>query len=235
MEHEPFQAPQDRPYVIINVAQTVDGKTDTVHRHGTSISSAPDIERVDRLRAAADAVLVGGLTLHGDDPRLTVKSAVLRAERVARGASANPAKVAIVSRPELRSDARFLDDAPTRRILLTTERASPVQLAFLHERGVEVFVEGEARVDPRRALARLQALGLHRVLVEGGGTLNFELLRLRLVDELHVYIAPCVFGGADAPTAAAGAGLPADLAIQLRRTRVEVWEDGGLVLEYAVV
>ena len=68
----------ERPFVFINVASTADGKIDTVARRGAAISSARDKERVDRLRADADAVMIGGHTLHGDDPKLTVKSEALR-------------------------------------------------------------------------------------------------------------------------------------------------------------
>jgi len=88
----------NRPYIILNVAMTADGKTDTIARRGASISSPHDVERVDRLRAANDAVMVGGHTLLGDDPRLTVKSATERAERQARGLSENPIKVGVVSK-----------------------------------------------------------------------------------------------------------------------------------------
>ncbi len=73
----------DRPFVHINVAATADGKIDTFERHGAAISSARDKERVDRLRAEADAVMVGGHTLHDEDPKLTIKSESLRAERLA--------------------------------------------------------------------------------------------------------------------------------------------------------
>ena len=69
----------DRPYVHINVAMTADGKIDTFERRGAAISSTRDKERVDLLRAEADAVMVGGHTLLDENPKLTVKSADLRA------------------------------------------------------------------------------------------------------------------------------------------------------------
>src|SRR6266702_6241696 len=97
-----------RPYVLINVAATADGKIDTRERRGAAISSERDRERVDALRASVDAVMVGGRTLHDEDPRLTVRAAALRAQRLARGDPENPAKVGIASRPSLRPDARFL-------------------------------------------------------------------------------------------------------------------------------
>src|ERR1041384_3211883 len=83
----------NRPFVFINVAMTADGKIDTFERKGSAISSARDKERVDQLRAGADAIMVGGRTLLDEDPKLTVKSETLRAERVARGLSPNPVKV----------------------------------------------------------------------------------------------------------------------------------------------
>src|SRR5437870_13116135 len=110
-----------RPYVIINVASTVDGKIDTVARRGAGISSEADRERVDRLRAEVDAVMVGSRTLLDEDPRLTVRSPELRAERVARGLPENPMKVSLVSKPRLlRADARFVTHGPARVVLFTT-------------------------------------------------------------------------------------------------------------------
>jgi 2,5-diamino-6-(ribosylamino)-4(3H)-pyrimidinone 5'-phosphate reductase len=137
----------DRPFVTLNVAMTADGKTDTVARRGATISSPHDLARVDRLRAESDAVLVGGRTLLGDDPRLTVKSADLRAERRARGLEENPIKVGIVSNADLRDDSRFLTAGPAQVRLFTTQRTSPAQVIRLRERGVQVFVMGERRVD----------------------------------------------------------------------------------------
>ena len=85
-----------------------------------------------------------------------------------------------------------------------------------------------------KALRTLKELGVNRLMVEGGGTLNFELLRLGLVDELSVYIAPMIFGGESAPTAAAGLGVARGAAIPLKLVETEVHEDGGVVLQYQV-
>jgi 2,5-diamino-6-(ribosylamino)-4(3H)-pyrimidinone 5'-phosphate reductase len=69
-------------------------------------------------------------------------------------------------------------------------------------------------------------------MVEGGATLNFELLRLGLVDEISAYIAPMIFGGANAPTMVAGSGLERGEAIPLKLVHVEQHDDGGLVVRY---
>ncbi len=164
----------DRPFVTLNVALTADGKTDTVARRGATISSPQDLTRVDRLRAESDAVLVGGRTLLGDDPRLTVKSADLRAERRARGLEENPIKVGIVSNADLRLDSRFLTAGPAQVMLFTTQRTGPAQIIRLRERGAQVFVMGERRVDLVATFHRLREHGVKRLLVDGGGTLNAE-------------------------------------------------------------
>ena len=99
---------QTRPHVLVNVAMTADGKIDTATRNGATISSTADKLRVDRLRAASDAVMVGGRTLIKENPKLTVKSGKLRQERVSRGLEENPAKVGIVSVADLKPEGNFL-------------------------------------------------------------------------------------------------------------------------------
>ncbi len=224
-----------RPFVLINVAMTVDGKIDTVERRGAPISSESDRDRVQRLRADADAVMVGRRTLLQEDPRLTVRAAELVAERVARGAPPNPAKVSIVhGASDLRADSRFVADGAARVIVFSGDGASDADVAWARGVGVELYPRGAGQVDLAAALETLWALGMRRMLVEGGGTLNFELLRLGLVDEVQVYLAPFVFGGASAPTLADGAGLSRALAIRLMRDGVEALADGGLLLRYKV-
>jgi len=224
----------ERPYVFLNVAMTADGKIDTFERRGASISSQRDKERVDRLRAEADAVMVGGRTLLDEDPKLTVKSADLRAAREANGLTGNPVKVGIVSVADLKPDSAFLTVGPARIVIFTTQGTSKKQLDFLRARGVELFVDEKQRVDLPKALHTLKGIGINRLMVEGGGTLNFELLRLGLVDELTAYVAPLVFGGESAPTLAAGLGLVRSAAISLKLVDTETWEDGGVLLKYKI-
>lgn len=224
----------NRPHVFINVAVSADGKMDTFERKGSAISSEQDKSRVLRLRAEADAVMVGGKTLLSEDPKLTVKREDLRAERVARGQSPNPMKVGIVTRADLDPEGDFLNAGPARVVIFTTAQTSKTQIETLRSRGAEVYVHDAARVDLAQALDTLHALGVQRLMVEGGGTLNFELLRLGLVDELTMYIAPMLFGGESAPTAVAGSGLTRGGAIPLKLVGVESHEDGGVLIHYRV-
>ncbi len=224
----------NRPFVFINVAMTVDGKIDTFQHKGATISSERDKERVDRLRAEADAVMVGGKTLLDEDPKLTVKSEALHAERVARDLSPNPMKVGIVTEAHLNPESSFLNEGPASIVIFTTRWTSKHHISLLKSRGVDVYVDDSEKVNVPRALETLKEIGVERLMVEGGATLNFELLRLGLVDEVTAYMAPMIFGGASAPTLAAGSGLERDEAIPLRLVDVEPWEDGGVVLKYSL-
>jgi 2,5-diamino-6-(ribosylamino)-4(3H)-pyrimidinone 5'-phosphate reductase len=223
-----------KPFTFINVAVTADGKMDTYERKGAAISSAADKARVDQLRAESDAIMVGGKTLLEEDPKLTVKSEALRAERVTRGLTPNPIKVGVVTNAESLTDGDFLNFGLARVVIFTTDKTSKAQVEFLRSRDAEVYVHHTPRVDLEKALHVLHELGVKRLMVEGGGTLNFELLRLGLVDELTMYIAPMIFGGESAPTAAAGAGVARSEAVPLKLVASEVHEDGGVVLKYSL-
>src|SRR5512141_223205 len=217
----------NRPFVFINVAMTADGKIDTLERKGAAISSRRDRERVDQLRAESDAIMVGGKTLLDEDPKLTVKSEALRAARVARGLSPNPIKVGVVTAANIKADSQFLNTGPAEIVIFTTRRTSKEQLSLLAARHVHVYASEAEKVDLQSALAILQEMGVKRLMVEGGGTLNFELMRLGLVDEVTAYLAPMIFGGASAPTLAAGSGLESSAAIPIKSIEVEKWDDGG--------
>jgi 2,5-diamino-6-(ribosylamino)-4(3H)-pyrimidinone 5'-phosphate reductase len=223
------------PRVLVNVAMTADGKIDSRLRKGAAISSAADKIRVDTMRADADAVLVGGRTLVNEDPRLTVKSPRLRVQRTARGLDENPVKVGVVSVADLKPDGRFLTEGPARRFIYTTKRTDPKVVKSLEKAGAQVFVHGKEVVDLRRVLRSLYSQGIRSVLVEGGGTLIAALFRLDLVDEITIYIAPRLFGGANAPTPLDGTGfLPANAPV-LKLISIEKFDDGGGVLAHYLV
>ena len=222
----------NRPYTFINVAMTADGKIDTFERKGSAISSKRDKERVDELRAAADGILVGGKTLLEEQPKLTVKSEALRENRVQRGLSPNPIKVGVATVADIPLESDFIKVGPARVVIFTTNQTSKEQLARLKSDGVETFVHNELRVNLILMMQTLKKIGVDHLMVEGGGTLNFELIRLGLVDELMIYVAPMIFGGANAPTLADGLGLTRNDAIELKLSNIETHEDGGILLHY---
>jgi len=222
----------NRPYTFINVAVTADGKIDTFERKGAAISSAWDKTRVDELRAAADGILVGGKTLLEEQPKLTVKSEALREARIQRGLAPNPIKVGVATVADIPPESEFLKIGPARVVIFTTNQSSRDQLASLKNSGAEVFVHNEPRVNLISMMQTLKKIGVDHLMVEGGGTMNFELMRLGLVDELMMYVAPMIFGGANAPTLADGLGLARIDAIALKLINVETHQDGGFLLRY---
>jgi 2,5-diamino-6-(ribosylamino)-4(3H)-pyrimidinone 5'-phosphate reductase len=223
------------PFVTLNVAMTLDGKTDTTKRQGALISSDLDMERVDRLRASNDAIVVGGHTLLGDDPRLTIKTPSLQTERISRGLEPNPKKVGIITIADLKPECRFLTYGPAEIIIFTTNQTKAGKISELQDRGVKVFVNNGIRVDLMRAFEQLTQLGVENLLIEGGGTLNEELFRLNLINEVNVYIGPLIFGGANAPTFASSVGFERDKAKKLELRSVQQYDDGGLVLRYTLL
>jgi 2,5-diamino-6-(ribosylamino)-4(3H)-pyrimidinone 5'-phosphate reductase len=241
----------NRPYIIVNVAMTADGKIDSSARKGATISSQRDKARVDSLRASVDAVLVGGRTLLNEDPKLTVKSAELRAERLKQGRPENPAKVGIITEiPALATQGvlqingaggnengfpliRFLTAGKSQVYLFTTDCVSPELVTGFESLGATVRAEGKDKVDLAAVFRSLHQDGIRSVLVEGGGTLIAELFRLNLVDELTVYIAPKIFGGTNSPTLADGGGFAEDKAPRLKLKSVETLDDeGGILVHY---
>src|SRR2546428_12721114 len=209
-----------RPHVIINAAMSVDGKIALSDGKAVRLSNDEDMRRVHRLRAEADAILVGVGTVLMDDPKLTVKA------EYAKGR--NPLRVVLDSKGKTPEKAHVLDGtAPT--LIVTSEDSNRT---FPR---AEVFRCGKDEVDLALVLEHLSSRGIRMALVEGGSTVIWSLLRDRLADELRVFISSRVLGGQSAPTVAGGLGVSSvEGSIPLRLERSERLGD-GILLEYTVV
>jgi 2,5-diamino-6-(ribosylamino)-4(3H)-pyrimidinone 5'-phosphate reductase len=194
-----------RPSVVVNVAMSADGKLSTRERRQVKISGAEDFARVDRLKAGCDAVMVGIGTVIADDPSLTVKNPDLKSQRQQEGKAEHPVRVVIDSRARISPDASVLNKGDGLRIVAISGRADPARVDVLRAKAT-VIVAGDDEVDLARVLDELGAMGIRRLMVEGGGTLIAGLVRARLVDEIYTYIGSIVIGGKDAPTLADGPG-----------------------------
>jgi 2,5-diamino-6-(ribosylamino)-4(3H)-pyrimidinone 5'-phosphate reductase len=221
-------------HVLANVAASADGKLSTRAREQVPISGPADFDRVDRLRADSDAVMVGVGTVLADDPSLTVDDDERLTDREERGAPRQPTRVVADSRARTPVDARVLDDAaPT--IVLVSEAADAERIEGLRAAGATVIATAptdEERVDLPAAFEHLEDGGIDRLLVEGGGELLFSLFAAGLIDRLSVYVGTCVIGGRDAPTLADGAGFRDDF-VDLSLASVERIDD-GVLLEWDV-
>jgi 2,5-diamino-6-(ribosylamino)-4(3H)-pyrimidinone 5'-phosphate reductase len=220
--------------VVVNAATSVDGKLSTRRREQLRISGEADFDRVDRLRAAADAVMVGVGTVLADDPHLTLDDDDRRVHRLRTGRPGNPARVVADSRGRTPLDARILDTA-AETYLLVTDGAPEERLDAFADAGARVVVvpdDGAGHVDLDAGLARLTDEGIDRLMVEGGGELVASLFRDGLVDELSVYVGSLVVGGREAPTLVDGDGFVDDFP-RLDLTGVERVDD-GVLLRYDV-
>jgi 3,4-dihydroxy 2-butanone 4-phosphate synthase/GTP cyclohydrolase II len=206
----------DRPYVVLKYAQTLDGRIATGGGDSKWISS-PEERRVSHaMRAACDAVVVGAGTVLADDPLLTV--------RMVPGVS--PIRVVLDSRLRVPADAQVLGlDAAT--VVLTSGRSDPDRRAALRRDGVQVEVvrEGPDGIDLADGLARLLALGIRSVLVEGGARVITSTLRGRLADRVVVALAPLLLGSGTEAVGDLGATQVADGLRLLDRTVHQVGPD----------
>jgi len=188
-----------RPYVILNAAMSLDGKIAT-YTGDSRMSSPADLRRVHRLRASVDGIMVGMRTLLRDNPKLTVRSAKdRRPYRIIVDSNAQTPLTSYV--------VRTAREIPT--IVAVTSRAPKNRIEILERRGVKVFVCGEGRlVSVKILLQILRKLGIRKILLEGGGALNWSMLSTGLLDEISVSITPRILGGEKAVTLVEGKGSP---------------------------
>ena len=195
-----------KPFVFINAAMSADGKISTKERKQVKISSSEDFLRVDRLKADSDAVIVGIGTVLSDDPSLTVKSEENKKRRVKEGKDENPIRIIVDSYARTPTDSDLLHKGDGKRIIFVSELA-PEQRKDVLKNYAEVMVIGKEKVDLGEMIFRLEKMGVNRVMVEGGATLNWALISQGLVDEIHMYIGNLLIGGKNAPTLVDGEGF----------------------------
>jgi len=215
---------QKTPYVVLKYAMTADGKTAT--RTGASkwITGEASREHVHMSRSAYSAIMVGIGTVLDDDPLLTCRTPGGR----------NPIRVICDSRLKIPRDAKIVQTAgeiPTYIAAATEDRARQEELEAL---GCHVIYapDSEGRVDLTALMATLHGKGIDSVYLEGGGTLAASALTAGIVKRVHVYIAPKLFGGVDAPSPIGGSGvaLPSEAQL-LKKPRIEMLGD-DLFIDY---
>ena len=192
-----------KPYVILNAAMTLDGKIVTA-KNSSNISGEEDLERVHKLRKNVDAIMVGIGTVLADDPRLTV-------HKVDANPADNPVRVVVDSKCRTPIAARITNkDAKTiiaganefKYDFLVSDRCN-----VFKQRCVDFFFSGDTQVDLTALMNHLASEGIETLMLEGGATLNFAMIKEGLIDELRICIAPKVVGGVNAKTLFDGEGF----------------------------
>lgn len=205
--------PDDRPHVSVNMVASVDGHTAVEGRTGV-LSSPPDRAIFRLLRSLADVVLVGAETVRAEGYGTVKADDGVRAARAARG-QAPAAALAIVTR-SLRLDwSSKLFAESTQRPFVIAPADAEVQALRAAEQVAIVIRAGQGSVDLDEALRILRRdHGVHRVLCEGGPTLNTQLANAGGLDQLCLTISPQLVGGGS-KTILAAAGLEASIRVSL--------------------
>ncbi|MCI0658713.1 MAG: dihydrofolate reductase family protein [Acidobacteria bacterium] len=222
--------PLARPRCFLNVAMSLDGKIASSARGLPTFPSHQDRLMMDRIRARSDAVLIGAATLRAADFPLRIRSAALRRRRVASGRPEQPLNILLSGRLRVPLDGRFFSDSQTRRLVVTTSEAPKRKREDARRRSEVLEWKGKT-IDLRRLMGELHRRGIRELLLEGGGSTNFEFFRLGLVDEIYMTLCPVVIGGAGSPTPADGAGFKPREFLKFSPTRVRR-VGGELFLHY---
>lgn len=198
-----------RPYVLLSAAMSADGYIDDASGHGLGLSDAADWDRVDELRAASDAIMVGAGTIRADNPRLLVKSPARQQQRVVAGRPPHPRRVTVTGTGDLDLQARFFGAQPVPPLVYAPETVAARVTGVLSQSAVVVATPAmSGRADLAWLLADLAARGVARLMVEGGATLLAQFLAAGLADEFQLAVAPVFVADPRAPRLLAG-GAPA--------------------------
>ena len=179
-----------RPYVILKAGASLDGRIETSAQESKWITS-PEARRVSRgMRGEVDAILAGVGTVLADDPRLTA------------GAGRHPLRVILDSRLRASADAKVFR-GPGRALVAT---AAPGGSAA-HADCLRLPRAKKGGIDLRALLKELARRGVSSLLVEGGSAVHTSFLEAGLVDEVHLFLAPCLIGGRKARSFFEGTGF----------------------------
>lgn len=211
--------------VLINAAMTIDGKIATSLGDST-ISSKQDLRRLHRLRCSVDAIIIGISTVIIDNPRLTV--------RLIKRHGTTPVRIIVDSIGRIPLDSKILKSASKiTTIVAVTKRASDERVDKIKSAGAIVIVAGTRTVDLKELFFILKKMGFNKILVEGGGELNWSILQLGIVNELMVTVAPRIVGGRTATTLVEGDGYERiSDGIKMELIKMSRQNNGEVVLYY---
>jgi 5-amino-6-(5-phosphoribosylamino)uracil reductase len=208
------------------VATSIDGYLDDMNEPRLLLSNSEDFDRVDAVRASADAILVGANTVRRDDPGLLVRSLERQRQRIRRGLTPHPMKVTLTGRGNLDAAARFFSCGDSDKLVYTCDSVVGVLRKALGD-AATVVAAGES-IDLGAMLDDLGQRKIKRLMVEGGGTVVTQFLGAGLVDEIHLVIAPFFVGDANAPRFVHPGRFPQDAEHPM--TLAETRQIGDIVL-----
>ncbi len=214
-----------RPFVTLKTAMSLDGKIATSIGQSKWITCDESRKKVHELRDVHDAILVGIGTVLADNPSLTT--------RLETGGK-NPVRVIVDSNARTPLISKVVTDNQALTIIAVTKNAPAEKVDALKKLGVEIIVAGDGtKVDLSTLMNELAKREIISIFVEGGGTLNFSMLRESLVDKVYAFIAPKLIGGQEALTAVEGEGFQQlNEAVTLKNIHTEMIGSDILIFGY---
>ena len=184
-------------HIILSAAISIDGKIST-RANDSKLSSKEDKIRLPKLRSKVDAILIGKNTLLQDNPLLTV--------RHTKGK--NPIRIILDSKGTIPISSKIIKTSnkiPT--IIVVSKKITDTNLLKLKKLPIEIIVAGENSVNLKLLMKKLSTKNIKTILVEGGGTVNWEFIKNNIFNELFVTLSPYLVGGTDATSFVEGKGF----------------------------
>lgn len=183
--------------IILSAAISIDGKIATINGE-SRLSSKKDLIRLHKLRSQVDAIVVGKNTVNRDDPLLTV--------RYSKGK--NPTRIIFDSRGTILKHSKILKTSNNVKTIIVVSKAiSKNNLNILKKYPIEIMVKGNKKVNVKSFVKNIQKRNFKKILLEGGGTLNWEFLKNNLIDEFYITVTPHLLGGKDSISLIQGKGF----------------------------
>jgi 2,5-diamino-6-(ribosylamino)-4(3H)-pyrimidinone 5'-phosphate reductase len=204
---------------------SIDGKISS-RSNDSSFSSKMDLVRVHKLRASVDGIVIGISTVLEDNPMLNV--------RYFSTGTKNPARIIIDSKARIPLNSRIIRSSKKiQTIIAATHDASSKKIKALEKVGAQVLFSGKGKVNIKNLFQVLERLDFKKILVEGGGEINWSVLKLGLANELIVTISPVVIGGRDAKTLVEGEGIAKITdGIKMKLSKTVIQNKNEIVLYY---
>ena len=216
------------PYTILSSAISLDGYLDDTSSQRLILSNEEDLDKIDALRATCDAILVGANTLRTDDPRLRIRSKDRIQARLRAGKPEHLIKATLTSSGNLSETARFFDPSDNEICIYCTEHIANNLPESIQHRAVILPGEGNT-IHLKNLLEDLKRKGVEKLLIEGGQKIATMCLKLNLIHEYRVAIAPFFLGEKRAPRFVDKGHFPFDKNNRMHLDRAESVGDMAVI------
>ena len=190
-----------RPFVILKMAATLDGRIATRTGDSKWVSREASRKHVHELRHLVDAVMIGVNTVKADDPQLTT--------RLEGKKGINPKRIILDTTLSIPENAKVLqNDSPSDTIIITSNSVSSDKRSRLEKIGIHIMDAPlkDNLIDLYDLMARLGQMRITSLLIEGGSQVAASAIKAGIVDKICFFYAPKILGSDDGVPICAGPG-----------------------------